>query len=439
MTAKGAGLGMVTLVVVAITATYGERVVSRSGRTDRVTVIYWEKWTGAEGQAMQRVVDNFNRAQDHIFVKYLSISGVDQKTILATAGGNPPDIAGIWQEQVFQFADVGALTDLTEMARQQRLGRDYYISAYFDALSNKGKLWALPSTPASIALYVRPDLVPKEFATPETFPKTLEDLDKLSDRITKKDSHGGLALAGFLPSNPGWWNWAWGPYFGGVVFKDGHPSLENPESIRAFDWVASYAKRYGSQSVQNFQSGFGNFASPQDPFMTGKVATEMNGVWKANYVKVYKPGLKWFAVPFPYPADRPDLKGHAPLSQDVLVIPKSAKHATEAFEFISYVQRQDVMEGLCSSHGKNSPLNVVSERFFNTHPNKAIRLFDHLARSPQAFYEPRSGFVPQINTEIGNVFQEVNAGIKTPREALHDAQLRIDGLYKTYLEQVVAP
>jgi ABC-type glycerol-3-phosphate transport system substrate-binding protein len=100
--------------IVGVTAYAGDQIVSRSDRSDRVTVIYWEKWTGSEGEEMQKVVQAFNRSQDKIFVKYLSISGIDQKTILATAGGNPPDIAGIWESQVFQFADANALTDLSE-------------------------------------------------------------------------------------------------------------------------------------------------------------------------------------------------------------------------------------------------------------------------------------------------------------------------------------
>ncbi|RYG24925.1 extracellular solute-binding protein [bacterium] len=425
-------VGAATLVFVAIT---GERVVSRSAQKDRITVVYWEKWTGAEAAEMQKVVTAFNNSQDRIFVKYLSISSVDQKTLLATSGGNPPDVAGIWQEQVFQFADAKALTELTPMANASGLTRDYYISSYYDALSREGKLWALPSTPASIALYVRSDLMPSDADTPEEFPKTIEAMDKLGERVTKRDG-SKIARAGFLPSNPGWWNYAWGPLFGGKLIENDRPLLDTPESERAFNWIASYGKRFGPQAVQSFQSGFGTFSSPQDPFMSGKVAMEMNGSWKASYINVYKPDTKWFAVPIPYPEDRPDLKDHTMLSQDVLVIPRGAKHAKEAWEFIRFVQRQDVMEGLCVGHGKNSPLNEVSEGFYRRHPNKAIRLFDRLARSKNAIYPVRTGAWPQAGNELNIAFQEVNTGAKPPKEALKDAQARADGLWKTYRVQV---
>ena len=434
-TGVAALVGLAALAIAGVAA-YGERVVSRDARTDRVTVVYWEKWTGAEAEEMRKVVNAFNASQERIFVRYLSISGVDQKTMLATSGGNPPDVAGIWDNNVFQFADLGALTDLTSRANAAGLRRDNYIPAYYDALSQGGKLWALPSTPASIALYVRTDLVPKEFATPETFPKTLEGMDALSDRITKRDRGGHLLLAGFLPSEPGWWNASWGPLFGGRLVKDGEPTLDSPEARRAFAWVGGYAKRYGAQAIQSYQSGFGNFSSPQDPFMEGKVAMELNGPWKASYIQTSKPDTPWFAVPFPYPEDRPDLADHAWLGQDVLVIPRGAHHPDEAWEFIRFVQRQDVMEGLCIGHGKNSPLNRVSEDFYRRHPNKAIRLFDRLARSKGALFPPRTGMYPQISSELTNAFSEVNTGAKGPNEALGAAQQRIEGLWKTYRTQV---
>lgn len=431
-------VGMALIAALAVgSAVLGDKVVSRQARTDRVTVVYWEKWTGDEGEQMRKVTEAFNASQDKIFVKYLSISGIDSKTRLATAGGNPPDIAGIWGDQICQFADAGALTDLTELATESNLTADYYIPAYWESYFFKNRVWALPSTPASIALHVRPDLVPPENATPETFPKTLSEFDKMVDKISKKGKDGSLDLAGFLPSNPGWWNWSWGYFFGGKLVDGDKVTLNSPENIRAFEWIATYTKRFGSKEVQSFQGGFGNFASPQDPFMTGKVATELNGVWKAYNINLFKKGLKWFAVPFPYPDDRPDQAMRSNLSQDVLVIPRGAKRVKEAFEFIKFVQRQDVMEKLCAAHGKNSPLMKVSEEFFNTHPNKFIRLFDKLARSKNAFNIPQTGAFPRLSAEMSVAFQEVNSEQKTPKQALDDAQKRAEIIWEVYKKQVL--
>ncbi len=436
MTAKvSLALAAIAGVLVAAVA-LGEMVVTRQGRPDRVTVLYWEKWTGSEGEEMRKVVDAFNRSQDRIFVHYLSISGVDSKTMLATAGGNPPDVAGLWGNNVTKFADANALTDLSQMATDAGLTSDYYIKGYWDMLVYRGGLWALPSTPATVAMHVNPDLVPAKYNTKETFPQTFEDLDKMVDEVTQQKD-GKLLVAGFLPGEPGWWHWAWGYWFGGSVVDGDKITIDTPENLRAFQWIESYGKRFGNTAVQSFQSGFGNFSSPQDAFMTGKVASEEHGVYKANYIRIYNPKMHWFAVPFPHPADRKDLAGRSILDQDVLMIPRGAKHPKEAFEFIRFVQRQDVMEGLCSAHGKNSPLQKVSEAFFKNHPNKEIRLFDSLARNPQSFHVPKIGVYAQISDELTNVFQEISAGQKSAKQALKDAQTRLDTQWEVYKSQVL--
>src|SRR4051812_7736169 len=83
-------------------------------RDGKVHVTYWEKWTGAEAAAMQAVVDQFNQSQNRIVVDFLSMSAVDRKTIVATAGGDPPDVAGLWLNNVYSLADRDALTPLED-------------------------------------------------------------------------------------------------------------------------------------------------------------------------------------------------------------------------------------------------------------------------------------------------------------------------------------
>ena len=431
------GVGLAAAAIAVGSAfVLSERVVARPAVRGRVTVVYWEKWTGSEGEEMRKTVDAFNASQDKIYVRYLSISGVDSKSLLATAGGDPPDVAGVWADNVIQFSDANALLDLTDLCKQAGIKASDYISGYWDMLTYRGGLWALPSTPASFALHVNADLVPADNRSPATFPQTIEGLDELADVASIKKPDGRLIMAGFLPSQSGS-SWAWGYYFGGTLYDGKSITIDTPENRRAFRWLSTYAKKFGSRQTQSFESGFGGSNSPQDAFMGGKVATELNGVYKANSIRLYNPNMHWFAVPFPHPADRPDLANRSLLGMDILAIPRGSKHPREAFEFIRYVQRQDVMESLCARHGKNSPLFKVSEAFFKGHINAYIRLFDRLARSPGAFHEPMIGIWPQISSEMDAAVQAVNAGRESPEHALRVAQARVDRAWRTYKSQVL--
>src|SRR5581483_5994534 len=91
---------------------YSEAITAPHREPGPVHITYWEKWTGFEGDAMQAVVDAFNRSQNRVHVDLLTISGIENKTLLAVAGGNPPDVAGLYGPNVAQYADDNAVLPL---------------------------------------------------------------------------------------------------------------------------------------------------------------------------------------------------------------------------------------------------------------------------------------------------------------------------------------
>ena len=123
---------------------------------DRVIVDYWEKWTGNEEQQMRSIVDEFNRtvgAEKGIYVRYVSTAAIQQKTLVATAAGVPPDIAGLYDSNVVQYAAMDALEPLEEMAREHGIDASYYKPVYWNACNYDGHLYALISTPVVVALH----------------------------------------------------------------------------------------------------------------------------------------------------------------------------------------------------------------------------------------------------------------------------------------------
>src|SRR5512140_541718 len=82
----------------------------------RLVLDYWEKWTGHEGRAMQKVVADFNASQKRLVVRYFATAGIDEKAQISIAGGAPPDILGLWNYNVPAFAESGAITPLDDLA-----------------------------------------------------------------------------------------------------------------------------------------------------------------------------------------------------------------------------------------------------------------------------------------------------------------------------------
>src|SRR6185295_18204185 len=75
---------------------FGPRGAQEPLARGRIVLDYWEKWTRHEGDAMVKVVNAFNASQDRIFVRYLVTSDIGLKSMVAIAGGDPPDVIGLY-------------------------------------------------------------------------------------------------------------------------------------------------------------------------------------------------------------------------------------------------------------------------------------------------------------------------------------------------------
>ncbi|WP_432798452.1 ABC transporter substrate-binding protein [Poriferisphaera sp. WC338] len=386
---------------------------SENDRTEdgRVIVHYWEKWTSFQADAMQQVVDDFNASQDRIFVKMLSVSSIDQKLMLATAGGNPPDVAGVWSHTINVFAENGALTPLNQYLEAANITRDDYIPVFWDLCGHRGYQWALPTTPATLALHWNKRLFKEADLDPNHPPQSIEELDRMAEQLTivevdrdnqtvqlsfadltdaeKQSKDFKIIQLGHSPDIPGWFRELWGFWFGGSLWDgNNNITITSDENRRAFEWYRSYFEKYGLRNLREFGSSLGNHASPQDGFLSERVAMEIHGVWTYNYISRFAPHINWAAAPFPSfdPKANPDV---TVVECDLLVIPAGAKNPSEAFEFIRYVNTRTAMEKLCTGHRKFSPLADVSDEFIDQHPNPYIEVFMNLAKSENARYVPR--------------------------------------------------
>ena len=389
---------------------------------NRVVLRYWEKWTGFEADAMRRVVDDFNASQDRIYVDFSSVSQIDRKFMLATAGGVPPDIAGLWAISLPVYAENNALIPLDQLAKESGVHREDYIDAFWQLCSHRDHLWALPSTPGSIGLVWNKRMFREAGLDPEQPPRSIAELEAFNMKLARYRPNGRLDHIGFLPEEPGWWDAMWGYWFGANLWdKQSQVTLASPENIAAYRWIQSYPERFGADNLLAFRDGFGNMASSQNPFLSGRLAMELQGVWIYNYIKSYAaPDFEWGVAPFP--SSDPAQPGFGLLETDALVIPVGAKHPRESFEFIRYVNSQQPMEKLCLGQLKFSPFHVCSPDFVARHPNPHIKEFIALAQDPHARYAPRLVTWTEFASDMRNAVSEIWSGKESAAEALAATQ-----------------
>lgn len=396
------------------------------GKTE---IAYWEKWTGFEQDAMADLVDEFNASQDEIYVNFLSISDMDSKLMLATAGGNPPDLAGLWSVNVPTYAENGALMTLDRFAKAYGISKSDYLPVLWDEITLHGRLWALPTTPGANALHWNKRLFREAGLDPEVPPRSIAELEAFNDQITRFDDDGNIEVLGHLPQEPGWWMANWCYWFDGRLWNgEDKITAKTPGNLAAFEWMASYAERFGPDKLMAFREMSGNFASPENPFFRERVAMVLQGPWMYNFINNFaSEDFEWGVAPFP--TEDPDDLGVAIVECDVIVIPKGAEHPDEAFAFLAWLQRPENIEKLNLKQLKFSPLAEVSDAFYEQHPNPRIMVYRKLAEHPNATGRPRMPTYNDYNEDMVNAFDEVMRMNQTPEEALDTVQARQQKLF----------
>ncbi len=400
-------------------AVFGPRTL-RDVPSGRVVLDYWDKWTGHEGAAMEAVVDEFNASQDRIFVRYFAISGIEQKAMVAIAGGGPPDILGLWDFSIPAFSESGAILPIDRLweaygsdirktmpnpdpRTPDLLAPERFAAPALRLVEYGGLRWGAHTSCSSMAMYYNRALFREHGLDPSRPPRTIAELDEASQHLDAFDANGEVRRAGFLQREPGWWDWIWGYFFGErLLSPDGRIATANaPRNVRAYQWVRSYPERLGATRLLQFKSGFGGYNSVQQPLLAERVAMCLHGPYLASVIGTFRPDFDYAAAAFPveeslYDPDRP----MALIESDILCVPTGSAHPREAMEFVAYTQRQAALESIARIHAKPTPLVDVSPDFVRTHPNRWIALHNRLLHSDRAFPKPVTRIWPQYEAEF---------------------------------------
>ncbi|WP_309382592.1 ABC transporter substrate-binding protein [Cerasicoccus frondis] len=395
----------------------------------RIEIEYWEKWTGFERDAMAKLVNEYNASQDEVFVKFLSVSNIDRKLMLATAGGNPPDLAGLWTANLPVFASNGALMPLDNMLAGSSLNADDYLPSIWQQVVVYDRVWGLPTTPGTIALHWNKRLFREVGLDPERPPRTMAELEAYNDQLTRYSDAGRIQVMGHMPIEPGWWSANWSIWFGGDIWNgEDEVTADSEANMAALEWIESYPERYGSESLMAFRQLSGVFASPENPFFRERIAMVLQGPWMFNFINNFAPDdFEWGVAPFP--TWREEDYGASLVESDCLVIPQGAAHPAEAFAFMQWLQKPEQLEALSLAQLKFSPLREVSDEFYERHPNPHIHTYRELAENEHARMRPQMVTFNEFSNDMVNAIDEIMRDEKTAMQAAEEVQRRQQDLF----------
>lgn len=374
---------------------------------------YWTGWSGFEFDELQKLVDKFNKANPDIFINMTTVFGQYDKVLTAIAGGNPPDIvSAVWLHQLVGMAARGGFTPITDMAKKDGVDGTGYFPQFWSAWQWNNQLWGVMVTCNSQLLAYSPKTLASVGV--KDAPKTVAELDDVAKKLEKVDSDGTIQRVGILPYNIN----QWGRVFGGNFYDEANKKVtaNDPKIVAALDWMASYWKRLGPDKVAAFQSGFGDYMSPQNQFFSGKETIMSNvGEWFIQFQQKFAPDLDMEMMA--YPAPEGGRENCTIFDGSVFTIPTGVHNADASWKFIKWLSEDQQMGDFCFAI-HNVPPKVApagADRFVSDH---RFKLALDLLNGKNAFGPDKMPVNDFYATHLGDAETAVKAGQMTAQEAL---------------------
>jgi len=226
----------------------------------RGVVTLWHSWSQADGDALARVLEDFNQMYPEVHVETLFVAYNDllQSYAQAVVDGSGPDLVLAPNWWLSDLTMLGAVQRLDDRVSAEQL--DVLWPASVDNLRTDGSLYGLPVHYEVVALYYNRELAPED-----NLPASLDDLLAYA----AQQPANGIGIY----ANP--FHLAWGfPAFGGAIFDgDGRAILEKTDSAARFlAWLAAVNALNGSY----VDTDYGMIL---DRFKKGEFAFFVDGPW----------------------------------------------------------------------------------------------------------------------------------------------------------------
>jgi sn-glycerol 3-phosphate transport system substrate-binding protein len=151
---------------------------------EKIELAFWTLLGGANGDRIQKLVDDFNASQDKIVIVNERQGGYDdlqQKLLASLAAGSPPPITMVDYKYVPFYAKEGAFEPINNLASEEDL-KDFIPGLLVD-LTYQGKVYAVPFNRSTQGMFYNKDLMAQIGLDPEKPPETWEEVVEMGKAI----------------------------------------------------------------------------------------------------------------------------------------------------------------------------------------------------------------------------------------------------------------
>lgn len=347
------------------------------------------------------LADLYNTCGDQlgITINRTADGAINDNLLQAASGGNTPDLAILDNPNVAEFAEIGLLVP-NSVSGLDASGQSANILA---AAQVGGETYGASIGANTLALFYNTEMLAAAGLEP---PTNWDELRAAAEATTQGDVRGIAfsAIAGEEASfqfEP----FLWGS---GATLEQ----LDSPDAVEALqlwtDWIAN-----GQASQANLNA---NQQEVRDQFTSGNAAMMVNGTWQLNPVN--ESGIPYAVVPVPARDGGP---APSPLGGELIqVITGDDATVQAAGEFAQ-----------CLIDPVNLDAWIAAQSYISPYPesaaaqaaaNPALVPWVEAITAAKGRTSDLGSAYPGVSNALSTAIQEALSGVKTPEEALADAQ-----------------
>jgi len=403
--AKTTAIVLAVIIIVAVVAV-GTYYILTLPPAEKVTITFWHTYQyEGELKALNESIAAFEQANPSIDV-VVAAQPYDpsrQKFIVASQGGQAPDVFRVANDWIGQYADMGFLEPLDDRISSDLKAR--YIPATLDGMSYNNRTYGLPASYDCLMLIYNKAII----TTP---PTTTDELISMAQAHTNTAT-GTYGLVFDATTAYTWFPWQYG--FGGRIFDPttGKPAVNSSGSVDALTFTV------GLQNTQKVMPAQSDYTTMMSLFTTGKAAMIINGPWAVSDIRTANIDFGIARIPRvtktgAYPAPLVGVKGY--------IMSPQSKHEEEAFKLMDFLT--------------NDQTTYLFQKYAGTLPSvKSVYDKSDVSQDPvtvgvknqadvgQAF--PTSAEMGFFWDPIATAIQKYRAGTLTAQAALNEAENKI--------------
>lgn len=351
----------------------------------------------------------------------------DENREAVAAGQGMPSIIVEDRPKIHERARDGIDTNLKEWADRDGVNGSQFWNFTWEQSVYEGAPYGIPYETEVRVLFYNKAMFQEAGLDPDAPPHTWADLEKVAEKLDKKNPDGSYDRIAFLPllgsASPVTWGYTNGADW---IDEAGRPVVTETAAVETLDWVKKWIDRYGGyDNVRDFLGKFG--PAPNDAFMSGKVAmfVDINGY--ASQLNFYRPrwqgstggttNLEWGVSDIPYGKNKASWSGGFALS-----IPRGAPNPEAAWEFIKCATAPAAQASWArDTYAMPANISAASDPLLLADPS--WKLFVGAMDYTRAGNTP---LYPQWSTELDAALEPIWRGEITASDAMRQVQQSIE-------------